>query len=50
MSPTRLEIADVFRQHEKEFFAKWGSQLTAQQAEGIPGYLRLSHRRLRSTP
>jgi hypothetical protein len=31
VSATRLEIADVFRQHEKEFFAKWGSQLTAQE-------------------
>ena len=31
MSSPRLEIADVFRQHGKEFLAKWGSTLTAQQ-------------------
>ena len=31
MSSPRLEIADVFRQHEQEFFAKWGRTLTAQQ-------------------
>jgi Putative transposase/Transposase zinc-binding domain len=31
VSRPRLEIADVFRQYEKEFFAKWGSHLTAQQ-------------------
>ena len=31
MSSPRLEIADVFRRHEKEFFAKWGSTLSTQQ-------------------
>jgi hypothetical protein len=31
VSPPRLEVADVFRQHEKEFFAKWGGALTAKQ-------------------
>ncbi len=31
MSPTRLEIADVFRQYKNEFFTKWGGHLTAQQ-------------------
>ena len=31
MSETRLEVADIFRRHEKEFFTKWGSHLTAQQ-------------------
>jgi hypothetical protein len=27
----RLEVADVFRQHEKEFLGAWGNMLTAQQ-------------------
>jgi Transposase zinc-binding domain len=31
VSSPRLEIADVFRQHEKEFFSKWGKHLTVQQ-------------------
>ena len=31
MSAPRLEIADVFRRHEKEFFTRWGGHLTAQQ-------------------
>ena len=31
MSSLRLEVADIFRQHEQEFFARWGSTLTAQQ-------------------
>ena len=27
----RLEVADVFRQHEQEFFAAWGHTLSQQQ-------------------
>jgi hypothetical protein len=27
----RLEVADVFRQHEQEFFARWGELLSSQQ-------------------
>ncbi len=27
----RLEVADVFRQHEREFFRQWGHMLNAQQ-------------------
>ncbi|MGA2725507.1 MAG: IS91 family transposase [Bryobacteraceae bacterium] len=27
----RLEVADVFRQHEQEFFRQWGHMLNAQQ-------------------
>jgi len=31
VNSSRLEVADVFRQHEKEFFSQWGSTLTVQQ-------------------
>ena len=31
MSEPRLEVADVFRQHEQEFFQRWGYALSAQQ-------------------
>jgi hypothetical protein len=31
MSEHRLEVADVFRQHRKEFFAHWGHTLLPQQ-------------------
>lgn len=31
MSQHRLEVADVFRQHEQEFFRQWGHMLRAQQ-------------------
>lgn len=31
MSALRVEVADVFRRHEEEFFTKWGKHLTAQQ-------------------
>jgi hypothetical protein len=29
--PTRLEVADVFRQHEQEFLERWGPLLSSQQ-------------------
>jgi hypothetical protein len=61
MTEHRLEVADVFRQHGKEFFARWGHTLSdsqrkvlTQRATGaesprrtvsVTGYLRLSHRR-----
>ena len=31
MSEERLEVADVFRQHEQEFFERWGHTISAQQ-------------------
>jgi hypothetical protein len=31
MTQHRLEVADVFRQHGKEFFARWGHTLSAAQ-------------------
>jgi hypothetical protein len=31
VSQHRLEVADVFRQHEQEFFRQWGHMLNAQQ-------------------
>lgn len=31
MSEHRLEVADVFRQHEQEFLKQWGQVLSAQQ-------------------
>lgn len=31
MTGHRLEVADVFRQHEKEFFQQWGHLLSAHQ-------------------
>jgi len=31
MSEHRLEVADVFRTYEKEFFAKWGQVLGPHQ-------------------
>ena len=31
MSEDRLEVADVFRQHEKEFFRQWGHTLDVHQ-------------------
>ena len=27
----RLEVADVFRQHEQEFLERWGPMLSSQQ-------------------
>jgi Putative transposase/Transposase zinc-binding domain len=31
MTSNRLEVADIFRQYEQEFFAKWGGRLNRQQ-------------------
>jgi hypothetical protein len=31
MTPHRLEVADVFRQHAQEFFTRWGHTLSAPQ-------------------
>jgi hypothetical protein len=31
MTPHRLEVADVFRQHQREFFARWGHTLSHAQ-------------------
>jgi Transposase zinc-binding domain len=31
VSERRLEVADVFRQHEQEFLQRWGHALSAQQ-------------------
>lgn len=31
MNPHRLEVADVFRQHEQEFLERWGPVLSPQQ-------------------
>jgi hypothetical protein len=31
----RLEVADVFRQHEQEFLARWGRQLSYQQRKAF---------------
>jgi Putative transposase/Transposase zinc-binding domain len=31
----RLEVADVFRQHKQEFFARWGKSLTRQQCKAF---------------
>jgi Putative transposase/Transposase zinc-binding domain len=31
VNPHRLEVADVFRQHEQEFLQRWGSVLSPQQ-------------------
>jgi hypothetical protein len=33
MTSHRLEVADVFRQHKQEFFARWGHTLSAQQSK-----------------
>jgi hypothetical protein len=35
MSEHRLEVADVFRTYEKEFFAKWGQVLGAHQRKAF---------------
>jgi hypothetical protein len=35
MSEHRLEVADVFRQHGREFFARWSRRLTAQQRKAF---------------
>jgi hypothetical protein len=35
MSEHRLEVADVFRTHEKEFFAQWGHVLGAHQRKAF---------------
>ncbi len=35
MTEGRLEVADVFRQHEQEFFARWGKQLSYQQLKAF---------------
>jgi hypothetical protein len=35
MSQHRLEVADVFRQHGREFFARWGSTLSAHQRKAF---------------
>lgn len=32
MNTTRLEIADVSRKHEKEFFTKWGGPAPGETA------------------
>jgi hypothetical protein len=31
----RLEVADVFRQHEQEFLAQWGDTLSPQQRKAF---------------
>jgi len=31
----RLEVADVFRQHEQEFLARWGDSLSPQQRKAF---------------
>jgi hypothetical protein len=31
----RLEVADVFRQHEQEFLARWGDTLSPQQRKAF---------------
>ena len=33
MTGYRLEVADVFRQHKQEFFARWGHTLSTQQSK-----------------
>lgn len=33
MTSCRLEVADVFRQHKQEFFARWGHTLSTQQSK-----------------
>jgi hypothetical protein len=33
MTSHRLEVADVFRQHKQEFFARWGHTLSTQQSK-----------------
>lgn len=35
MTEHRLEVADVFRQYAREFFARWGPALTAQQRKAF---------------
>ncbi len=35
MREPRLEVADVFRTYEKEFFAQWGHVLSAQQRKAF---------------
>jgi hypothetical protein len=35
MSEHRLEVADVFRQHAREFFARWGFTLSAHQRKAF---------------
>ena len=35
MSEHRLEVADVFRQHEQEFLARWGDSLSPQQRKAF---------------
>lgn len=35
MNRHRLEVADVFRQHEQEFFARWGDTLSPQQRKAF---------------
>lgn len=35
MTPHRLEVADVFRQHEQEFLARWGNALSPRQRKAF---------------
>lgn len=35
MTTGRLEVADVFRQHKQEFFARWGKALSYQQRKAF---------------
>ena len=35
MTQHRLEVADVFRQHEQEFLARWGDSLSPQQRKAF---------------
>ena len=35
MTTGRLEVADVFRQHKQEFFARWGKTLSYQQRKAF---------------
>jgi hypothetical protein len=35
MNEHRPEVADVFRTHEKEFFARWGHVLSPQQRKAF---------------
>ena len=47
MSEHRLEVADVFRTYEKEFFAQWGHVLGPQQRKAFASDSRLPHGRPR---
>ncbi len=47
MTEHRLEVADVFRTYESDFFAKWGHVTRSSSKKSLRGYSRLPHGRPR---